>query len=93
MSVNLFQDPAISGSEKSGEYPPFDRGLDYDVFVKDTKGQIVRGKVWNTKSSVFPDFTHPNATPYWSEMFNNFHKEVGFDGAWIVSSPHHTSFL
>ncbi|OQR75050.1 lysosomal alpha-glucosidase-like [Tropilaelaps mercedesae] len=76
-------DPAVSGSEKPSEYPPFDRGVYYDVFVKDSKGKIVYGKVWNLKSSVFPDFTHPNATAYWTEMFQNFYKEVPFDGAWI----------
>lgn len=81
------QDPAVSGSEAHGTYPPYDRGLYYDVFVKDIHGKIVEGRVWNLKSSVFPDFTHPNATPWWTEMFSNFHKGVAFDGAWIVSFP------
>ena len=75
----------MSGSETPGSYPPFDRGLDYDIFVKDINGSIARGRVWNVKSSVFPDFTHSNATPYWTEMFTNFHKIVAIDGAWIVS--------
>ncbi|XP_028967664.1 lysosomal alpha-glucosidase [Galendromus occidentalis] len=79
----LIIDPAVSGSEEPGAYPPYDRGLDYDVFVKDAKGQVVRGKVWNRKSSVFPDFTHPNSTAYWTEMISNFHEEVAIDGAWI----------
>lgn len=76
-------DPAVSGSEAPGSYPPYEDGLAMDVFIKNVTGGIVYGKVWNDKSSVFPDFSHPNASSYWAKQFARFHKQVPFDGAWI----------
>ncbi|CAH0729522.1 unnamed protein product, partial [Brenthis ino] len=76
-------DPGVSASEKPGEYPPFDRGLDMDVFIKNSTDQPFVGKVWNPKSTVWPDFTHPNASAYWKEMMADLHKKVKYDGAWI----------
>ncbi|KAL1434762.1 hypothetical protein MTO96_001660 [Rhipicephalus appendiculatus] len=76
-------DPAVSGSEAPGSYPPYEDGVAMDIFVKNITGGIVFGKVWNDKSSVFPDFSHPNATTYWTKQFARFHDEVPFDGAWI----------
>lgn len=76
-------DPAVSGSEAPGSYPPYDDGILMDIFVKNITGGIVYGKVWNDKSSVFPDFSHPNATSYWIKQFARFHDTVPFDGAWI----------
>ncbi|XP_045464436.1 lysosomal alpha-glucosidase-like [Harmonia axyridis] len=76
-------DPGVSGSEELGSYPPYDRGVELDVFVKNTTDQIFIGKVWNLVSTVFPDFTHPNAYTYWKEMLKQFHDVVPFDGAWI----------
>ncbi|XP_075544667.1 lysosomal alpha-glucosidase-like [Dermacentor variabilis] len=79
----IIVDPAVSGSEAPGSYPPYDDGVAMDIFVKNITGGIVYGKVWNDKSSVFPDFSHPNATAYWMKQFARFHNEVPFDGAWI----------
>lgn len=41
-------------------------------------------QVWNKASTVWPDFTHPNATSYWVEMFTSFYKSIPYDGIWIV---------
>lgn len=76
-------DPGVSGSEMPGTYPPFDEGLEMDVFVKNVTGGIVYAKVWNNVSTVFPDFTHPNSSRYWTRQFRRFHDAVPFDGAWI----------
>lgn len=76
-------DPGVSGSEMPGTYPPFDEGLEMDVFVKNVTGGIVYAKVWNYVSTVFPDFTHPNSSRYWTRQFRKFHDVVPFDGAWI----------
>ncbi|XP_071953273.1 maltase-glucoamylase-like isoform X1 [Antedon mediterranea] len=46
-------DPAISGNESVGTYPPYDEGVVMDVFIKDEQGEIAYGKVW-------PDY--PNIT-------------------------------
>ncbi|XP_037294752.1 lysosomal alpha-glucosidase-like isoform X3 [Manduca sexta] len=83
MHYMIIIDPGISASEKPGTYPPYDRGIEMDVFVKNNTNQPFIGKVWNTGSTVFPDFTHPNSTAYWVEMMTNFHKKVAYDGAWI----------
>ncbi|XP_040076997.1 lysosomal alpha-glucosidase-like [Ixodes scapularis] len=79
----IILDPAVSGSEPAGTYPPYDRGMELDVFVKNASGSVVYGKVWNANSSVFPDFSHPRAEEYWISQFKNFHDLVPFDGAWI----------
>ncbi|XP_065281573.2 lysosomal alpha-glucosidase-like isoform X1 [Dermacentor albipictus] len=76
-------DPGVSGSEMPGTYPPLDEGLQMGVFVKNVTGGIVYAKVWNKVSTVFPDFTHPNSTRYWTRQFRRFHDTVPFDGAWI----------
>ncbi|XP_023237283.1 lysosomal alpha-glucosidase-like isoform X2 [Centruroides sculpturatus] len=54
-----------------------------DVFVKNITGDIFVGKVWNEVTTVYPDFTHPNASKYWSKQFERFYSEIKFDGAWI----------
>ncbi|XP_050680926.1 lysosomal alpha-glucosidase-like isoform X1 [Leptidea sinapis] len=83
MHYVLLFDPGVSASENPGEYPPFDRGLEMNVFIKNSTDQPFVGKVWNRKTTVWPDFTHPNSTAYWKEMFADFHKLIPFDGAWI----------
>lgn len=42
-------------------------------------------KVWPGYTA-FPDFTHPNATEWWTEMAAAYHQTVPFDGMWIVSN-------
>lgn len=84
MHYVILIDPGVSGSEPKGTYPPLDIGLTKGIFIKDSRGkEPLQGKVWNTKSTVFPDFTHPQAVPYWVQMITDFHKIVNFDGAWI----------
>ncbi|XP_063235719.1 lysosomal alpha-glucosidase-like [Bacillus rossius redtenbacheri] len=76
-------DPGISASEASGTYPPYDRGVELGVFVKDSAGKPFLGKVWNPQSTAFPDFTNPKALDYWKEMLTTMYKLFKFDGAWI----------
>lgn len=38
-------DPGVSGSEKPGTYPPFDKGIEMDIFIKDIAGKPFTGKV------------------------------------------------
>ncbi|CAG9560936.1 unnamed protein product [Danaus chrysippus] len=83
MHYVVLVDPGVSASETPGSYPPFDRGLEMNVFVKNSTDQPFVGKVWNPKSTVWPDFTNPNASIYWKEMLAEFHKLVKFDGVWI----------
>nr|XP_034831483.1 lysosomal alpha-glucosidase-like [Maniola hyperantus] len=83
MHYVILLDPGVSASEKPGEYPPFDRGLEMDVFIKNSTDDPFVGKVWNPVSTAWPDFTHPNASAYWREMMTDFHHKVKYDGAWI----------
>jgi len=76
-------DPGVSGSEKPGTYPPYDEGLQLDIFIKNSSGQPFVGKVWNRVSTVWPDFTHPRTVDYWVQQLGRFHHEIPFDGAWI----------
>ena len=72
-------DPGISNAEFKSEYPPYDEGIEMDVFVKNSAEPGAApfvGKVWNTVSTVWPDFTHPNATEYWTNQLRAFHNEV-----------------
>lgn len=41
-------------------------------------------QVW-PGSTVFPDFTHPDAGNYWYTHAKAFHDTVQYDGMWIVS--------
>lgn len=51
-------DPAIEGGD-TDKYLPFKEGKELDIFVKNDDGTDFVGKVWNTNTSYFPDFTHP----------------------------------
>ncbi|XP_023943478.1 sorting nexin-14 [Bicyclus anynana] len=83
MHYVILLDPGVSASEKAGEYPPFDRGLEMDIFIKNSSDQPFVGKVWNPVSTVWPDFTHPKAFDYWRDMMMDFHEKVKYDGVWI----------
>lgn len=69
-------DPGVSGAEPAGTYPPFDRGLEMGVFIRNGSGLPFVGRVWNPVSTVWPDFTHPNATEYWTGLFSDFYEKV-----------------
>lgn len=69
-------DPGVSGGEPAGSYPPYDRGMELDIFMKNSSGQPFVGRVWNPTSTVWPDFLNPKTTQYWTEMLQNFHDLV-----------------
>ncbi|XP_073947541.1 lysosomal alpha-glucosidase-like [Choristoneura fumiferana] len=99
MHYMVLIDPGVSAGEKPGDYPPFDRGVELDIFVKNSTNQPFIGKTWNKISTAYPDFTHPGSTAYWLEMMTSLHEAVPYDGAWIdmnepsnmVSGPLHGS--
>jgi lysosomal alpha-glucosidase len=76
-------DAGVSGSEPPGTYPPYDEGVKMDIFVKNSTGQIFIGKVWNSGTTVWPDFTHPTTVDYWTLMLKSLHDLFPFDGVWI----------
>lgn len=46
-------------------------------------GDVFVGKVWNLKSTAFPDFVSKRSWPYWTKMFEDYYSKVKIDGAWI----------
>ncbi|GIY52234.1 hypothetical protein CDAR_606791 [Caerostris darwini] len=83
MHYVVITDPGISGSEKPGTYPPFDDGVQSDIFLKNPNGTLFLAKVWTDGGTVFPDFSHPNATSYWTKQLTSFYEKVKIDGLWI----------
>lgn len=75
-------DPAISSSQPSGSYPPYDDGVKEDVFIKDVNGKILIGKVW-PGATAFPDFFKPETSDWWNAQLKGFHSKVEFDGVWL----------
>jgi alpha-glucosidase, putative (fragment) len=66
-----------------GTYEPYDKGIEMDIFVKNISNQLMIGKVWNRKSTVWPDFTNEKTIDYWTQEFASFYSKIKFDGAWI----------
>jgi lysosomal alpha-glucosidase len=75
-------DPSFDGTAdpSSAGYPLYKEGVEKDIFVKNPAGGLVKGRVWNTALSVFPDFTHPKCRDWWSKCIYEFHRELEFDG-------------
>eukprot|EP00599_Poterioochromonas_sp_BG-1_P003588 CAMPEP_0173147580 /NCGR_PEP_ID=MMETSP1105-20130129/9218_1 /TAXON_ID=2985 /ORGANISM="Ochromonas sp., Strain BG-1" /LENGTH=872 /DNA_ID=CAMNT_0014062089 /DNA_START=184 /DNA_END=2799 /DNA_ORIENTATION=+ len=63
-------------------YDAYEKGLKYDIFIKDLQGNNYLGQVW-PGPVYFPDFFHPKAQDYWTEQFTNFYSLVEIDGVWI----------
>ncbi|KAM7146422.1 lysosomal alpha-glucosidase isoform 2-T2 [Macrochelys suwanniensis] len=78
----MIVDPAISSSGPPNSYKPYDDGLKRGVFIRNTTGQPLVGKVW-PGPTVFPDFTNPETHQWWHDMVKEFHDQVPFDGMWI----------
>lgn len=43
--MSTYLDPGVSAAEKLGTYPPFDKGLEMNIFIKNSTGQPFVGKV------------------------------------------------
>lgn len=82
MHYVMIVDPGISNTQKSGTYTPYDLGMKMDIFIKDSTGKPLVGRVW-PGYTLFPDFTHPSASQYWTTLVKEFHDKVAFDGMWI----------
>jgi alpha-glucosidase (family GH31 glycosyl hydrolase) len=98
--VNII-DPAISSTQSSGTYLPFDDGVKEGIFItKFNSTELIIGKVRRNLMrffdsefifvkvwpglTAFPDFTHPNALQWWTNVVSKFHSVIPFDGMWIV---------
>ncbi|CDQ96048.1 unnamed protein product [Oncorhynchus mykiss] len=84
MKYILILDPGISSTSPPATYPPFDEGQRRGVFIRNSTGQTLIGKVWPGPTA-FPDFTNPETQSWWEDCIREFHSRVPLDGLWIVS--------
>uniref|UniRef100_A0A8C7KBT5 Alpha glucosidase n=1 Tax=Oncorhynchus kisutch TaxID=8019 RepID=A0A8C7KBT5_ONCKI len=82
MKYILILDPGISSTSPPGTYPPFDEGQRRGVFIRNSTGQTLLGKVWPGPTA-FPDFTNPETQSWWEDCIREFHSRVPLDGLWI----------
>ncbi|XP_061686397.1 lysosomal alpha-glucosidase [Syngnathoides biaculeatus] len=75
-------DAGISSVQPEGSYWPYDEGLKRGVFIKDTEGKTLIGKVWPGLTA-YPDFSDNVTHEWWYENLKRFHDQVPFDGLWI----------
>ncbi|XP_030645548.1 lysosomal alpha-glucosidase [Chanos chanos] len=78
----LILDPGISSTSPPGTYKPFDEGQRRGVFIKNSTGQTLIGKVWPGPTA-FPDFTNPQTRSWWEDCIRDFYERVPVDGLWI----------
>ncbi|MFI1660806.1 glycoside hydrolase family 31 protein [Streptomyces sp. NPDC020472] len=70
-------DPAVRA--EPGD-PVYDGGAAVDAFVKDARGQEVRGVVWPGECA-YPDFTDPAVREWWGGLYEERLRQ-GFAGVW-----------
>ncbi|KAJ8001406.1 hypothetical protein DPEC_G00169180 [Dallia pectoralis] len=75
-------DPGISSVQPKEQYWPYDEGLKRGVFINQSDGETLIGKVWPGLTA-FPDFSNPVTHEWWYENLQRFHDKVPFDGLWI----------
>ncbi|KTF89339.1 hypothetical protein cypCar_00017799 [Cyprinus carpio] len=78
----MILDPGISNSQLPGSYWPFDEGMKRGIFINDSNGDVLIGKVWPGLTA-FPDFSNPDTHEWWYQNLKRFHEKVPFDGVWI----------
>ncbi|XP_072180126.1 sucrase-isomaltase, intestinal-like [Diadema setosum] len=72
--------------KKEPGYHAYDRGLDPNVYVlAPNRSMPIVGNVW-PGDSVYPDFFNPYAADYWTNLTQDFHKEIEFDALWIIGA-------
>ncbi|KAM8854558.1 sucrase-isomaltase, intestinal [Synchiropus picturatus] len=81
----LILDPAIATSKRVGNasYDSYERGTLKKAWVTTSDGQTpLLGEVWPGQT-VFPDYTSPNCTEWWTEEYERFYNEIKHDALWI----------
>ncbi|XP_013915888.1 PREDICTED: maltase-glucoamylase, intestinal-like, partial [Thamnophis sirtalis] len=81
----IILDPAISVNnlKNNTPYEAYLRGEQMKVWINESNGTSpLIGEVW-PGTTVFPDFSSPEAVQWWVYECNNFHKTINFDGLWI----------
>lgn len=63
-------------------YPPYEDGINQDIFIKAANGEPITGSVW-ADDAVFPDWYNPKTQAYWSNWLNALRALAQFDGLWL----------
>jgi len=58
--------PIIDAGIAIGENNAYKDGIKKDLFIKNSKGDYLLGKVWPGYVN-YPDFFNPNSTDYWAD--------------------------
>uniref|UniRef100_A0A146UTA2 alpha-glucosidase n=1 Tax=Fundulus heteroclitus TaxID=8078 RepID=A0A146UTA2_FUNHE len=83
MKYTPINDPCIGINLPEGmTYPALEEGLKNDVFIRDSTGELLVGRVW-PGDCYFPDFTSPKAVEWWGNEIEKFNATAPFDGFWI----------
>ncbi|KAI1174868.1 glycoside hydrolase family 31 protein [Nemania sp. FL0916] len=79
----------IPGNE-SDQYPPFQRGLEQNVFISNPDGTMYIGEVWPGYCTwadwIGALFGGPPTNQWWISEVTEYHKKIPFDGIWIDMS-------
>ncbi|XP_032257174.1 putative maltase-glucoamylase-like protein FLJ16351 [Phoca vitulina] len=69
------------GILNNSDYQPYVNGRKKRVWILGDNGFVVGQGYpgW----TVFPDYSNPTCTQWWTEQFSEFHKTLEFDGVWI----------
>uniref|UniRef100_A0A8C6XHF7 P-type domain-containing protein n=1 Tax=Naja naja TaxID=35670 RepID=A0A8C6XHF7_NAJNA len=81
----IILDPAISVNNlmNNTPYEAYLHGEQMRVWINESNGiSPLIGEVW-PGTTVFPDFSSPEAVLWWAYECKNFHKTIHFDGLWI----------
>ncbi|XP_056135894.1 lysosomal alpha-glucosidase isoform X2 [Lampris incognitus] len=78
----MILDPGISSTQGEGSYWPYDEGLRRGIFINDSNGNTLIGKVWPGMTA-YPDFSNHFTHEWWHDNIKRFHERVPFDGLWI----------
>lgn len=63
-------------------YNAYDELVAKKLYILNSTGTPMVGMVW-PGFTLFPDFTLPATSDYWTAHLNDFYKQVPFDGIWI----------
>uniref|UniRef100_T1JGU6 P-type domain-containing protein n=1 Tax=Strigamia maritima TaxID=126957 RepID=T1JGU6_STRMM len=84
MRYMVMVDSALDVPKNLADYQPYADGLKRGIFVNDSSGsKPFIGKVWSPNGAVWPDFTNPKTTDFWTDQLSAFHANISFDGLWI----------
>ncbi|ESO98989.1 hypothetical protein LOTGIDRAFT_114212, partial [Lottia gigantea] len=82
---DMHQKTLIDNDKKSAPgFNMFDDGVQQGVFIKNSSGDVLIGKVW-PGITAYPDFTNPKTEDWWFKWMNFFHdnQSIQFDALWI----------